>query len=319
MFAKCCLKIPDGRGGKKFDTSLATKVNKNIAAFPSSFSVDAQSVNSNKRKQMFSQNADSQHLARRVSEKIEDGDVRGAIRLAASDDHLAPVNSTTLAALQAKHPSKSPTSSDWLHTDRVTDSVVNSSLTVQRENIMAAIRSFPNGSAGGLDGLRPQHLKEMTSSQCGHAGEHLIDTLTVFTNIVLDGRVPAVIKPFFCGASLFALSKKDGGIRPIAVGCTLRRLVAKIAVNHVNAEAATILAPHQLGVGVKLATEAAAHASRTYINNLASGQAVLKLDFNNAFNSLHRDIMLTAVKKHFFIIMLSYVMPSQVSCISAMT
>jgi hypothetical protein len=158
--------VPDSRGGKKLDTSLATKVNKNIAAFPSSFSVEAQSVDSSRQKQKFSENADPQHIARRVSEKIEDGDVRGAIRLAASDDHLAPVNSTTLAALQAKHPSKSTTSSDWLHTDRVTVSDVNSSLTVQRENIMAAIRSFPNGSAGGLDGLRPQHLKEMTRWTC---------------------------------------------------------------------------------------------------------------------------------------------------------
>jgi len=51
------------------------------------------------------------------------------------------------------------------------------------------------------------------------------------------------------------LSKKDDGIRPIAVGCTLRRLVAKIAAKQVNAEAATILAPHQLGEGVNLATD----------------------------------------------------------------
>lgn len=301
MFTKCCLKVPDNRGGKKlFDTSLATKVNKNIAAFPSSISIEVQSSDSYRQNQKSSHKVDPQQfLARRVSEKIEDGDVRGAIRLAASDDHLAPVNSTTLAALQAKHPSKAQTSSDCrLHADQMTASNVNSSLTVQRENILAAIRSFPNGSAGGLDGLRPQHLKEMTSSQCGHAGEHLIDTLTTFANKVLDGQVPDAIKPFFCGASLFALSKKDGGIRPIAVGCTLRRLVAKIVVNRVSAEVATILAPHQLGVGIKLATEAAAHASRTYINNLTAGQAVLKLDFNNAFNSLHRDIMLMAVKNY---------------------
>jgi len=107
---------------------------------------------------------------------------------------------------------------------------------------MVAIKSFQ--LVGGLDGLRPQHLKEMTSSQCGHAADHLIDTLTAFTNSVLDGRVPAVLKPFFCGASLFALSKKVGGIRPIEVGCTVRRLVAKLAAKQVNAEAATILAPH---------------------------------------------------------------------------
>ena len=72
---------------------------------------------------------------------------------------------------------------------------------------MAAIRSFPN-AAGGLDGLRPQHLKEMTSSQCGLAGELLIDALTAFTNIVLDGQVPAAIRPFFCGASIRFVEKR---------------------------------------------------------------------------------------------------------------
>ena len=36
----------------------------------------------------------------------------------------------------------------------------------------------------------------------------------------------------------------------------------------------------------------------TYVNNLTSGQTVLKLDFNNASNSLHRDIMLMAVNNY---------------------
>jgi len=44
-----------------------------------------------------------------------------------------------------KHLSKSPISSYWLHTDRVTASDVNSSRTVQQENVMAAVGSFPTG------------------------------------------------------------------------------------------------------------------------------------------------------------------------------
>ena len=115
------------------DTSRATKVNKNVAAFPSSISIEVQSSDSYRQNQKCSQKVDlQQFLACRVSEKIEDGDVRDAIRLAASDDHLAPDNLTTLVALQAKHPSRSQTSSDCrLHTDQVTVSNINSSLTVQ--------------------------------------------------------------------------------------------------------------------------------------------------------------------------------------------
>lgn len=270
------------------------KLTKNIAAFPSTV-IDLLATEFNRQSSLKLSNvADSQKLARRVSEKIEDGDVRGAIRLAASDDVLAPHDSTTLAALRSKHPSKSVTPVDSVQTPTFsTDD--GPSIIAETENIIAAIKSFPNGSAGGLDGLRPQHLKELTSAQCGHAGEQLLSSLTEFANKILEGHVPAAIRPFFCGAGLFALSKKDGGIRPIAVGCTLRRMVSKVAVALVMPEAAMILKPRQLGVGVKLATEAAAHASRTFVNNLVPGKAVLKLDFNNAFNSIHRDVILAAV------------------------
>ena len=45
----------------------------------------------------------SDQLSRRVSEKIEEGDIRGAIRLAATDETMAPFNPLTMAALQDKH------------------------------------------------------------------------------------------------------------------------------------------------------------------------------------------------------------------------
>ena len=85
---------------------------------------------------------------------------------------------------------------------------------------MYVIRSFPNGSAGGLDGLRPQHLKDMTSAQYDHVGEQLINNLTVFSNTVLSGKVPDGTRPVYCCANLLVLSNKEGGIKPIAVGCT---------------------------------------------------------------------------------------------------
>ena len=84
-------------------------------------------------------------------------------------------------------------------------------------------------------------------------------------------------------------------MRPIAVGCTLRRLAAKVASGRVLEEMASLLAPRQLGYGVKGGVEAAVHSARLYIHNLKPQQALLKLDFKNAFNSVRRDKMLTAV------------------------
>ena len=56
-----------------------------------------------------------------------------------------------------------------------------------------------------------------------------------------------------------------------------------------------LLAPRQLGYGTKLGCEAAVHATRLYLSNLQPGQAILKLDFQNAFNCIRHDKMLQAV------------------------
>ena len=106
----------------------------------------------------------------------------------------------------------------------------------------------------------------MVGAQTAPAGQQLLTRLTDFTNTVLSGHVPKIVRPVFCGASLCALSKKDGGIRPIAVGCTLRLLVAKAACSAVRDRVTERLAPLQLGFGVKQGAEAAVHAARSLLH-----------------------------------------------------
>ncbi len=59
-----------------------------------------------------------------------------------------------------------------------------------------------------------------------------------------------------CASSLIPLSKKDGGVRPIAVGETLRRNVGKclLRLEAVKEEVAC-LQPCQRGVGVQNAAD----------------------------------------------------------------
>ena len=84
-------------------------------------------------------------------------------------------------------------------------------------------------------------------------------------------------------------------MRPIAVGCTLRRLAAKVASSKLQEEMATLLAPKQLGHGVKSGVEAAIHSARLFLNYISPLKALVKLDFENAFKSLWRDKMLSSV------------------------
>lgn len=77
----------------------------------------------------------------------------------------------------------------------------------------------------------------------------LLSHITTFNNC-LAVLIPDEIKLFFFCASLCTLKKMDGGIKPIAIGNTLRHVIAKGAVKGIRMEAATMLQPHQLGFGI---------------------------------------------------------------------
>ncbi|KAF0294133.1 hypothetical protein FJT64_008171 [Amphibalanus amphitrite] len=91
-------------------------------------------------------------------------------------------------------------------------------LVASEADVMKAINSFPPSSSAGLDGIRPAHLRSLLTKHTAEAGARLLTALTALTNLALSGRLPECVVPAFFGASLIALRKKDGGLRPIAVG-----------------------------------------------------------------------------------------------------
>ena len=134
----------------------------------------------------------------------------------------------------------------------------------------------------------------------------------------MGSLTPEYARPIFFGATLIPLKKKDGGIRPIAVGQTLRRLVAKCLSRRVAVTVGADLVPLQLGCGVPLGCEAAAHATRQYLHHMPQYHLLLKLDFRNAFNSLRRYKMLEAVQQYIpdlsSFIYSAYASPSHLFC-----
>jgi hypothetical protein len=105
------------------------------------------------------------------------------------------------------------------------------------------------------------------------------------------------VTPLIYGANLIALTKKDGGVRPIAVGSTFRRLAAKICVRLTRTKLQTLFEPVQVGFGTRGGCEAAVHAVRTFVKS-DSCEVLLKLDVKNAFNSVNRDTLLNEIKIH---------------------
>ena len=128
-------------------------------------------------------------LAARVAQKSEEGDFKGAVRIVSSDDKVAPFCEATFTELQKMHP---PAHHD---TDipPLNPALFPSIVAVSATEITDAIRSFPCGSAGGPDGLTPQHLKDMTHPSA-IAGAQLLVIL------ILEGKVPHPVRhiPVWC-------------------------------------------------------------------------------------------------------------------------
>ena len=204
----------------------------------------------------------------------------------------------TSSKLAEKHPS---TPNDLKLPAEPSPADKDTCFTVSREEVKKCLNRFNSGSGGGHDCLLPQHLKDLSSESLGKVANDLLDALCRFFNeIVLPGNVPANVCPAFFGAKMFGLSKKDGGIRPIAVGCSLRRIAAKLCMHKVKDECKIKFLPHQLGVGVTSGAESSIHVCRKYVKyNHSTSKVLLKVDFKNAFNLLRRDGMLQLVKTNF--------------------
>lgn len=72
-------------------------------------------------------------------------------------------------------------------------------------------------------------------------------------NMIAFGEVPVFAQGFFFG-----------GVRPIAVGNTLRRLVAKCVSTGIKEDMQDLLAPSQLGFGTPNGAKIAVHSALHY-------------------------------------------------------
>ncbi|MGZ6209896.1 MAG: reverse transcriptase domain-containing protein, partial [Syntrophales bacterium] len=209
-----------------------------------------------------------------------------------TSEGVAPSSEETLSALKALHPERMTEipeqAPEFPNMGKIT-----------REVAEQVIRGFPKGSAPGPDGLKPQILKDILKYQQKDEEFNIRDALCFPMSELVRGRAPLALVPFLAGANLTALNKKGGGIRPIAVGCTLRRATSRAVAIIIRKEAAGILAPTQVGVAISGGAEAIVEAVRSLerAHEKDENFMIFQADFKNAFNSVSRAAFITAVEK----------------------
>ena len=103
------------------------------------------------------------------------------------------------------------------------------------------------------------------------------------------GETPAS-RPFFL-ATMTALRNKDGGVRGIATGSSLRRLVAKTLARQFGRIVEQECAPFQFALSTRAGTDCVGHAIRA-MTDLNSRATVLSVDGIGAYDHVLRSSML---------------------------
>lgn len=111
---------------------------------------------------------------------------------------------------------------------------------------------------------------------------------TALCNKILRGELSGIARELLTTARLIMIPKPDGGLRPIRIVCAIQRMFGAAICIEARNVLGTYLRPIQLGGGYKSGAEIAARfMDIAYLQ----GDAILKLDISNAFNTVRHGLI----------------------------
>ena len=110
--------------------------------------------------------------------------------------------------------------------------------------------------------MYPEHLLHAINCSISDQSKRAMNSLAKLVNLASRGQLASFVAPAFRKATLTALNKKKTGVRTIAVGEVIRRLVAKCIAKEAAIEAVEVFGSKQLGVAVKGGAESIVHATK---------------------------------------------------------
>ena len=194
--------------------------------------------------------------------------------------------------LADKHPPGKPA-----HPDAIINEPLPDVHPVLFEPLDAAmIRSaalHTNGSAGpsGLDAFG---WRRLCTSFKSSSSELCHSLALVAKRLCIELVDPTSIAPLM--ASCLIALDKNPGIRPIGIGDTARRIIAKAILNITRQDVQEVAGSIQLCAGQIAGIEAAVHAVHSFLQSDET-EALLLIDANNAFNSLNRETTLHNIQR----------------------
>lgn len=224
--------------------------------------------------------ATEHRIAKQVHKHMKNGNITRAAR-AMEEAEIAELTTETREKLRELHPDAEPPP----------DTNIPNTIPVQvsKVKLTKIVKRLTKGSAPGPSAWTFEHIQAI------HFGSHEgADAIFQLVNAGLTGSLPDWEDIRAC--RLIPLLKKNGGIRPIAIGEVWARLMSMCAMAECDNLGAG-LAPLQVGVGIKGAAQCLGHAIMAGIMEHPN-HVTVQVDFKNAFNTVCRVAMIKAVIKH---------------------
>jgi len=179
---------------------------------------------------------------------------------------------------------------------------VSAPVQIDEELLIKSILSFKNGTSSGPCSLDANHLKGVNTHTETTIATNFVTNLTKLANTILAGKAPIKLAPYIASAILVPLVKPNS-VRPISIGCIIRRLCSKssLSIPSVQGKMITTFGATQVGIGQKNGCEATIHyeAAEIHSQNLKDDEVILKVDFENAFNNVFRGIAAEQIRIYF--------------------
>ena len=176
-------------------------------------------------------------------------------------------------------------------------------LRLDMEHVTQGLLRLPRQSAAGMDCWTYDLIRQLVPTDREEEGSDLLVSIAILFEHILAGRGGSA--SLWTSSRLIPLSKKDGGVRPIAIGAVWYRFLGRVVATAVSTDLGKALLPLQYGIGVKGGAEAVAHACSIAQEFMLSGEDDLEdpfmvqtVDFKNAFNTIRRGTIARAVLEH---------------------
>ena len=163
-------------------------------------------------------------------------------------------------------------------------------LRLRAAELGEALRTAKRGSAAGLSGASVEHYRLLLED------EEALELLAHAASLLANADVPADVLRALALSRLTALSKPGGGVRGIATGDTLRRLVSRTLARRYAETFNRATRPFQFALQARTETDCLAAMLRA-ASELDADATIVSLDGRSAYDTVSRAAFLTKLRE----------------------